>query len=83
MPPGRDWGPVTALPTGATAPSRVSLFDKHRHSHGEHGGCLDPAGLRNGRTGAPLAVLGENGVWSSPPMPPEEVARRQAARARR
>ncbi len=60
----------------------VWLFDKQRHPHGEHGGCLDPAELRNGRTGEPLAVLGADGNWNRPPMPADAVARLKAARAR-
>ncbi|MGH3631247.1 MAG: hypothetical protein ACRDRL_27865 [Sciscionella sp.] len=43
----------------------VSLFDAHRHPHGEHGGCVDPASLRS--HGQPLRLTGV--MWHGPEDP--------------
>lgn len=49
--------------------SGVSYFDRHRSVAGDHGSCLDPAGLA-AATGEPVMVL-RDGLWSGPEMTDE------------
>lgn len=46
--------------------SGPSLFDRHRHNRGEHGGCDDPAGIR--AQSGELVMVSRDGVWSGPEM---------------
>lgn len=50
--------------------SGASYFDRHRTIAGEHGGCLDPAGIRDA-AGEPVMVL-RDGLWAGPEMTDEE-----------
>jgi hypothetical protein len=50
--------------------SGVTYFDRHRSVAGEHGGCLDPAGLTDS-AGGPAMVL-RDGLWAGPEMTDEE-----------
>jgi hypothetical protein len=59
----------------------VSLFDKHRTVRGEHGTCLDPETVRNGRTGQRVMFL-RDGVWRGPEMTEEQKLKRFGQKAR-
>jgi hypothetical protein len=45
--------------------SVVSLFDKHRSTRGPHGSCREPGSMRT-KSGAPVMVLGADGLWRGP-----------------
>jgi hypothetical protein len=49
------------------------LFDRHRHTHGDHGGCLNPASL-TGKDGTRV-MFHRDGMWRSPEMTEQERAR--------
>lgn len=53
--------------------SAPGLFDKHRSARGEHGTCLDPAEVRQVRTGERVMFF-RDGMWRGPEMTDEQLA---------
>ncbi len=71
---GAQWSGLSAAHCCAAGCGRVfstvRLFDAHRHSRGEHGGCLDPATITNSR--GERIMFHRAGAWRGPELTEEQ-----------
>lgn len=59
--------------------STVGLFDAHRHSRGERGGCVDPEKITNSR--GDRVLFFRDGMWRGPELTDEQKAARFGKKA--